>query len=203
MLKQLKHTQRCQYSTVDDYFCNGLTIEEVDSSQENFDSKTWKSIWDIIQPVFQDGNTYAISPKISETDAKKYWIDTPTKTYIAIFGGEIVGSFYVRPNFGGGAKDICNCGFIVKLDCRGRKFGQHMTQYAIKISPSLGFRAMQFNAVVEANIAAVHLYKKLGFDLIGKIPFGFKLSNGSRSNLLIWHKFLLPEKDINLRIENN
>ena len=174
--------------------CNGLNIEEVDSSRDDFVGTTWQSIWGIIRPVFEEGNTYAISQTISEDDGRKYWVDTATRTYVAILGGEIVGSFYVRPNFGGGAKDICNCGFIVKTDFRGRKIAQHMAQYSIKVAPTLGFRAMQFNAVVEANAAAVHLWKKLGFAVVGKIPLGFQLSNGVRSNLLIWHKFLSPEK---------
>ncbi len=36
-----------------------------------------------------------------------------------------------------------------------------------------GFRAMQFNAVVETNVHAVKLYKSIGFDVIGTLPGGF------------------------------
>jgi hypothetical protein len=37
----------------------------------------------------------------------------------------------------------------------------------------LGFRILQFNAVVASNAAALHLYKKLGFVQLGAIPAAF------------------------------
>ncbi len=33
---------------------------------------------------------------------------------------------------------------------------------------------MQFNAVVETNAAAVHLYRSLGFEVLGTLPEGFR-----------------------------
>ncbi len=33
-----------------------------------------------------------------------------------------------------------------------------------------GYRAMQFNAVVETNTAAVRLWQSLGFEIIGTVP---------------------------------
>ena len=36
-----------------------------------------------------------------------------------------------------------------------------------------GFHIMQFNAAVDSNIHALHLYKQLGFTDLGVIPGGF------------------------------
>jgi ribosomal protein S18 acetylase RimI-like enzyme len=38
----------------------------------------------------------------------------------------------------------------------------------------LGFRAMQFNMVVVTNLAAVHLWKKHGFQIVGTLPKAFR-----------------------------
>ena len=42
----------------------------------------------------------------------------------------------------------------------------------------LGFRILQFNAVVKTNTAARHLYEKLGFVPLGVIPQGFLMKDG-------------------------
>jgi ribosomal protein S18 acetylase RimI-like enzyme len=37
----------------------------------------------------------------------------------------------------------------------------------------LGFRGVQFNAVVETNTAAVRLWQALGFEIVGTVPGAF------------------------------
>lgn len=37
-----------------------------------------------------------------------------------------------------------------------------------------GYRAMQYNLVVSTNEAAVHLWQKTGFDIVGTLPNAFK-----------------------------
>lgn len=37
---------------------------------------------------------------------------------------------------------------------------------------------MQFNMVLSQNLAAVNLYKKLGFEIIGTIPHAIRNPNG-------------------------
>jgi ribosomal protein S18 acetylase RimI-like enzyme len=39
---------------------------------------------------------------------------------------------------------------------------------------SLGFRAMQYNLVVSTNQAAVHLWERDGFDIVGTLPEAFR-----------------------------
>jgi RimJ/RimL family protein N-acetyltransferase len=42
----------------------------------------------------------------------------------------------------------------------------------------LGYRVLQFNAVVATNTAARKLYEKLGFVQLGTIPGGFLMPDG-------------------------
>lgn len=49
---------------------------------------------------------------------------------------------------------------------------------------------MQFNAVVESNTAAVELYRRLGFTVIGTVPEAFAHPTQSRLGLHVMHRFL-------------
>ena len=48
----------------------------------------------------------------------------------------------------------------------GRALGAHVIAWARQG----GYRAMQFNAVVETNIAAVRLWQALGFEILATVP---------------------------------
>ena len=45
------------------------------------------------------------------------------------------------------------------------------------------WNVMQFNAVVESNIHARHLYERLGFKQLGTIPGGFRMKDGHFENI--------------------
>lgn len=53
-----------------------------------------------------------------------------------------------------------------------------------------GFKLMQFNAVVESNTHARHLYKRLGFVQVGMIPNGFLMKDGSYQNIFLYYHVL-------------
>ena len=42
---------------------------------------------------------------------------------------------------------------------------------------------MQFNAVIESNTHARHLYERLGFIQFGTVPAGFRLKDGKYENI--------------------
>ncbi|NLD87249.1 MAG: GNAT family N-acetyltransferase, partial [Clostridiales bacterium] len=49
---------------------------------------------------------------------------------------------------------------------------------------NLGFRVLQFNAVVADNVPALKLYEKLGFTRLGVIPGGFRAKNGEYKDII-------------------
>ena len=55
---------------------------------------------------------------------------------------------------------------------------------------ALGFRIMQFNAVVVFNTHARHLYERLGFTQLGTIPGGFRLADGTYADICPYYKTL-------------
>jgi hypothetical protein len=50
-----------------------------------------------------------------------------------------------------------------------------------------GFRAIQFNAVVESNVGAVRLWESLGFTIVGTVPGAFRRPSGEYVGLHVMH----------------
>lgn len=75
------------------------------------------------------------------------------------------------------------CGVAVDAQCRGKHIGEMLVSDCLKQAKRLGFRVMQFNAVVETNIHARHLYERLGFKQLGTIPGGFRMKDGTYVNI--------------------
>lgn len=92
--------------------------------------------------------------------------------------GEILGLYILHPNNVGRCGHICNASYAVSSGSRGMHLGERLVLDSIKQAGALGFRILQFNAVVATNIHARHLYERLGFKQLGTIPGGFRLKDG-------------------------
>ncbi len=97
--------------------------------------------------------------------------------------GEITGLYILHPNNVGRCGHICNASYAVASSCRGRHIGEALVLDCIKTAKKLGFRILQFNAVVETNIHARHLYERIGFRQLGVIPGGFRMKDGQYENI--------------------
>ena len=140
-----------------------------------FDEHDWVATWRVIEPVFRAGETYPFSPEITEAEAYKAWTEKPCVTFIAVDENNLVmGSYYIKPNQPALGAHVCNCGYIVAENARGRGVATGMCEHSQREAQSRGFRAMQYNLVVSTNVAAVHLWKKQGFDIIGSLPGAFR-----------------------------
>ena len=134
----------------------------------------WTAIWPIIEPVFRAGETYVFSPDISEEDAHHVWIEVPQATYVAVDeNGVILGTYYIKPNQPGLGSHVCNCGYIVGSQARGRGIATLLGQHSQAEAKRLGFRGMQYNFVVSTNTVAVRLWQKLGVEIVGTLPNAF------------------------------
>ena len=104
-------------------------------------------------------------------------------TGVAEKDGQIYGLYILHPNNIGRCGHICNASYAVSSNSRGRHIGEQLVKDSLKKGRELGFRILQFNAVVESNIHARHLYERLGFIQLGTIPGGFKLDDGHYENI--------------------
>ena len=97
--------------------------------------------------------------------------------------GKIVGLYILHPNNVGRCGHICNASYAVDSSCRGEHIGEKLVLDCLEQAKKLGFRVLQFNAVVESNIHARHLYERIGFHQLGTIPGGFRMKDGHFENI--------------------
>ena len=140
-----------------------------------FEDRDWSAVWRFIEPVFRAGEAYAFSPTITEDEAHKVWIETPSATFVAVNeGDEVVGTYYIKPNQPGLGAHVCNCGYIVSENARGKGIASEMCEHSQREAVSRGFRCMQYNLVAATNESAIRLWKKHGVEVVGTLPEAFR-----------------------------
>lgn len=97
--------------------------------------------------------------------------------------GTIVGLYILHPNNVGRCGHICNASYAVDGAVRGRHIGEKLVLDCLNEARKHGFRVLQFNAVVESNTHARHLYERIGFRQLGTIPGGFRMKDGHYENI--------------------
>lgn len=132
------------------------------------------AIWKVIEPTIRSAETYTLPPDLSKGDALRYWFSPGHEVFVAIRGGEIVGSYYLRANHAGAGSHVANCGYITAPWAAGRGVAKTMCWHSLDQARSRGFLAMQFNLVVSTNQRAVRLWQFMGFEIIGRIPQAFR-----------------------------
>lgn len=111
-------------------------------------------------------------------------------TGIAAENGKAVGLYILHPNNIGRCGHICNASYAVSRAMRGKHIGELLVKDSLQKGKELGFRILQFNAVVESNTHARHLYERLGFTQLGTIPDGFRMKNGTYANICPYYRSL-------------
>ena len=157
----------------------------------NFEESDWDQLWPILEPVFRAGETYPYPTDISEEDAHQVWIEQPQETFVAISeDGNILGTYYIKPNQPGLGSHVCNCGYVVDEKVRGSGIASNMCTHSQVMARKLGFKSMQFNLVVSTNTGAIKLWKKCGFQLIGILPKAFNNKKWGLVNACVMYKEL-------------
>ncbi|CUX82524.1 MAG: GNAT family acetyltransferase [Roseibaca calidilacus] len=131
------------------------------------------ALWAMLEPVFRAGDTYAVDPAIDRAAALQFWCGGTHAAYVAEQDGTALGSYYLCPNQQGGGAHVCNCGFVTAPAAQGQGVARAMLDDALARAKAEGFRAMQFNFVVETNTRAVATWQRAGFDIVGRLPGAF------------------------------
>jgi L-amino acid N-acyltransferase YncA len=111
-------------------------------------------------------------------------------TGVAEENGRIFGLYILHPNNVGRCGHICNASYAVAGDARGKHIGEQLVLDCIAQGRAHGFRILQFNAVVESNVHARHLYERLGFIQLGTIRGGFRMKSGEYVNICPYYREL-------------
>lgn len=148
-------------------------------------------IWPIFLEIVAAGTTYAIDPDTDEAGARRIWMDAPQETWVAVEDGVVLGTYYIKANHAGGGAHVCNCGYMVASSAQGRGIARAMCEQSQERAVEIGFRAMQFNFVLVTNVGAIGLWKKLGFDEVGRLPEAFEHPSEGYVDALVMFKGLV------------
>ena len=137
------------------------------------EAKDWPEIHKILGEIVKKGDTYAISTDADDQTLQELWMEKPKACFVAVEGSQIAGSYYLKNNQEGGGSHVCNAGYIVHPEIRGKGIGRRMCEHSLNTSLEMGYKAMQYNLVVSTNHDAVHLWESMGFSIVGTLPGAF------------------------------
>lgn len=125
-------------------------------------------LFEIFAEAVERGEGYPETPPLQPDRFAASWIDPPV-VVVGRLDGEVVGGYYLKPNFPGRAAHIANGGYVVASAQRGAGFGRQLVEDSIARARAAGFDAIMFNLVFESNPARP-LYERLGWREIGRVP---------------------------------
>lgn len=156
-----------------------LKIEEISES-------TLQKAVEIWNEVVEDGRAFPQTEPLSAEEGKEFFF---SQSFTGVAKdedtGEVVGLYILHPNNIGRCGHICNASYAVSKTARGCHVGETLVRDCLKKGKALGFKILQFNAVVSSNTAALALYKKLGFERLGTIPGGFLNIDGVYEDIIL------------------
>lgn len=144
------------------------------------DIQQMTAIWN---EVVEQGIAFPQEEPLDERTAEPFFSSQSRSAVAVDDSGRVVGLYILHPNNVGRCGHLSNASYAVASGCRGRHIGEELVRDCIKAAGQLGFRILQFNAVVETNTAARRLYEKIGFHQLGVIPGGFRMKDGHYENI--------------------
>ncbi len=137
------------------------------------------SVWN---EVVGEGNAFPQEEPLDELSGAEFFA-RQSRCGVAEENGEVLGIYILHPNNVGRCGHICNASYAVFSQHRGRHIGEALVRDCMKSAKELGFRVLQFNAVVAENVRARRLYERLGFTRLGTITGGFRMDNGEYADI--------------------
>ena len=148
-----------------------------------YDKKFVGAAIKIWNEIVREGIAFPQEDELNEITGDEFF-KAQSFTGMAVDGDEILALYILHPNNIGRCGHISNASYAVRSDVRGRHIGEIIVKDCIAKARELGFRILQFNAVVATNIHARHLYQRLGFKELGTIPGGFRMPDGSFEDIV-------------------
>ena len=149
------------------------SVDRVPEIREATDDD-WPRIHPFYAAVVEAGDTYAFPLGQTADEDRPWWMEAPPgRTVVAVEDGAVLGSAKMGPNRPGRGSHVATASFMVDPAHRGKGVGRALGEHVIAWATAAGYRSIQFNAVVETNTAAVHLWRSLGFEVVGTVPEAF------------------------------
>ena len=141
----------------------------------------WQQVHDLVVSVATAGKTYAMDVPADLAETQAFW--SGQHVVVAVDGDTVLGTARMGPNRPAQGSHVGTASFMVGSAARGRGVGRALGEHVVQWHRDHGFGAIQFNAVVSTNTAAVRLWQSLGFTIVGTVPGAFRLPDGTDADL--------------------
>lgn len=142
------------------------------------------AIWNAVVAA---GNAFPQAEPLTEAEARAFFA-AQSFAGVAETAGGVAGLYILHPNNIGRCGHIANASYAVDAAARGKHIGERLVRHSLEQGRRLGFRVLQFNAVVKSNAGAIRLYEKLGFTRLGDIPGGFLNGGGDYEDIVLFYR---------------
>jgi GNAT superfamily N-acetyltransferase len=154
-------------------------------------AQDWAAIWPFLREIVRAGETYTYPRDIDDDAARAIWMAPPPAcTLVAVDGDTVLGTAKMGPNQLGPGAHVANASFMVDPAHAGKGVGRALGTAVLERARADGYRAMQFNAVVETNAGAVRLWRSLGFTVLATVPEAFLHPSLGYVGLHVMHRTL-------------
>ncbi len=161
-----------------------LVVRELKEADLSAAIRIWNEVVD-------DGIAFPQEEDLTEETGREFFA---SQSFTAVAAdqksGEVCGLYILHPNNIGRCGHIANASYAVRANLRGEKIGEKLVKDSLVRGRELGFRVLQFNAVVATNVHARHLYERLGFVQLGTIPGGFRMKDGHYEDICPYYHSL-------------
>jgi len=147
-------------------------------------------LWPIFHEVVAAGETYSYAPDMTFEQARQLWTSDGARCFVALLDGACAGGYMLHANQPGLGDHVANCGYMVAPAMRARGIASAMCEHSLTQARQAGFTAMQFNFVVSTNDGAVRLWRKHGFEIVGRIPNAFRHARSGLCDAFVMYRAL-------------
>ena len=152
-----------------------------------YEEKDLAAMIEIWNEVVEEGEAFPQEEFLNEVTGAEFFA---AQTYAAVAedesDGTVHGLYILHPNNVGRCEHIGNASYAVRSRSRGRHIGEKLVKDCLAQAKQ-HFKLIQFNAVVNSNIHARHLYERLGFVTLGSIPKGFRMKDGHFEDIWLYY----------------
>lgn len=141
----------------------------------------------IFNEVVRDGMAFPEEDELTVDEARDFFAKQVATRIAVDENDEPVGVYTLHPNYKGRSGHIANASYSVSSACRGQHVGEKLVLDSMQQAEKAGYRILQYNAVVESNVHAQHLYERIGFHKIGYIPGGFRNVNNEYEGMYAYY----------------
>lgn len=156
-------------------------------------------LYDIFKVIIEEGNSYPHITPPQRDEFAGHWLRQATSVgaYLedAGIGRELIGAFYLKPNWIGKSKHVANAGFVVAPSWRRKGVGWMLGATMLTCARKLGYRGVIFNLVFAGNHVALRLWEGLGFSRIGVVPRAVCVAPGVYEDAVIMFRSLEDESE--------